>query len=116
MELIEKRIEKIKEEILTIGPMRPGSLTCQYKDPKEKTGTYWQISYTRTMKSRSDYVRADSVEGVQKEVANYKRFKALTDEWVDLAIESSNLRPTRADARNPIILQYEPLFLYNEKY
>jgi len=92
MELIEKRIEKIKEEILTIGPMRPGSLTCQYKNPKEKTGPYWQISYTRTMKSRSDYVRVDSVEGVQKEVATYKRFKALTDEWVDLAIESSNLR------------------------
>jgi len=29
VELIEKRIEKIKEEILAIGPMRPGSLTCQ---------------------------------------------------------------------------------------
>jgi len=92
MELIEKRIEKIKEELLAIGPMRPGSLTCQYKNPKEKIGPYWQISYTRAMKSRSDYVRADSVEILQKEVAAYKLFKALTDEWVDLAIEASKLR------------------------
>jgi len=44
------------------------------------------------MKSRSDYVRADSVEILQKEVATYKQFKALTDEWVDLAIEASKLR------------------------
>jgi len=44
------------------------------------------------MKSRSDYVRADSVEILQKEVAAYKLFKALTDEWVDLAIEASKLR------------------------
>ena len=30
---IERRIDRIKEELLEIGPMRPGSLTRQYKDP-----------------------------------------------------------------------------------
>lgn len=89
---IERRIEKIKEALSKIGPMRPGSLTCQYKNPKEKSGPYWQLSYTRTMRSRSDYVRADCVAEVQKEIAAYKRFKTLIEEWIDLGIESSKLR------------------------
>ena len=71
--------------------MRPGSLTCQYKNPNEKSGSYWQLSYTRTMRSRSDYVRADCVAEVRKEIAAYKRFKALIEEWIDLGIESSKL-------------------------
>ena len=91
LDKIEKRIEKIKEAISKIGQMRPGPLTRQYKDPKEKSGPNWKISYTRTMGSRSDYVRADCVAEVRKEIAAYKRFKALMDEWIDLGIESSKL-------------------------
>jgi len=30
---IEQRIDRIKRALLEIGPMRPGSLTRQYKDP-----------------------------------------------------------------------------------
>jgi hypothetical protein len=43
---IERRIDRIKRALLEIGPMRPGSLTRQYKDPQHHTGAYWQISYT----------------------------------------------------------------------
>lgn len=89
---IEKRIGKIKEALAQIGPMRPGSLTCQYKDPSTKSGSYWQVSYTRAMKSRSDYVRAERVVAIRKEIAMYKRFKKLVDEWVELSIEASKLR------------------------
>jgi hypothetical protein len=89
---IEKRIEKIKEALVKIGPMRPGSLTRQYKDPKEKTGPYWQISYTRNMRSRTEYVRPDCVAEIRKEIAAYKRFRKLMDEWTDLSIEASKSR------------------------
>lgn len=98
---IEKRIEKIKEALSKMGPMRPGSLTCQYKDPKEKSGPFWQISYTRAMKSRSDYIRPDCVEAVKKEIATYKQFKILTDEWIDLGIEASKLR-LKVDKKRPL--------------
>ena len=74
---IEKRIEKIKETLSKLGPMRPGSLARQYKNPKGKSGPYWQISYTRNMKSKSDYVRADSVPDIRIQIAAYKRFKKL---------------------------------------
>ena len=88
---IEKRIEKIKEALSKLGPMRPGSLTRQYKNPKEKSGPYWQISYTRNMKSKSDYVRADCAPDIRMQIAAYKRFKKLSEEWVDLGIEASKL-------------------------
>ncbi len=35
---IERRIARIKEELQTMGPMRPGSLTRQYKDPETSAG------------------------------------------------------------------------------
>ena len=44
---IEQRIVRIKAALQAIGPMRPGSLTRQYRDPETRTGAYWQISYTR---------------------------------------------------------------------
>ena len=88
---IERRIERIKEALKKIGPMRPGSLTRQYKDRKNKTGSYWQISYTRQMKSRTEYVRKECVPEVRRQIATHKRFKRLVDQWIDLSIEHSRL-------------------------
>jgi len=88
---IEQRIDRIKENLGEIGPMRPGTLTRQYKNPKEASGPYWQISYTRNMKSRTEYVRRDCVADIRKEVLTYKRFKRLVDQWIDLSIERSKL-------------------------
>jgi len=88
---IERKIERIKETLSHIGPMRPGSLTCQYKDRKNKTGAYWQISYTRQMKSRTDYVREEWAPEIRRQIATHKRFKRLIDQWIDLDIERSKL-------------------------
>ncbi len=88
---IERRIDGIKKELQKIGPMRPGSLTRQYKNPENRDGAYWQISYTRQMKSRTEYVRREWVAEVRKQIARYKRFKRLIDQWVNLGIEQSQL-------------------------
>ena len=88
---IERRIDRIKEELRSIGPMRPGSLTRQYKDRKNKTGAYWQISYTRRMKSRTEYVREEWTAEIRQQIATHKRFKRLVDQWIDLSIERSQL-------------------------
>ena len=89
---IEKRIAKIKAELIELEPMRPGSLTRQYKDPQAQSGPYYQLSYTRDMKSRTDYIARDCVPEVRRLIRNYKRFKTLTTEWVDLSIEHSRLQ------------------------
>jgi len=88
---IERRIARIKKELQTIGPMRPGSLTRQYRDPENSAGAYWQISYTRQMKSRTEYVRRKWVAEVRKQIAMHKRFKRLIDQWLDLGIEHARL-------------------------
>jgi hypothetical protein len=92
LEQIEKKIEKIKQELQTVGEMRPGSLTLQYQKPKEKKGAFYQISYTHHMKSRTQHVRPEFVEELKEQIKNYKRFKFLMTQWVDLAIEHSLLK------------------------
>jgi len=89
---IQKRIDKIKQQLLNIGEMRPGSLTMQYQKPKEKKGGFYQISYTYRMKSKTEYVRPEFVKYLKRQIANFKKFKKLTQEWIDLAIEHSKLK------------------------
>ena len=96
---IEQRIDRIKEALLGIGPMRPGSLTRQYKDPQNQTGAYWQISYTRRMKSRTEYVRQQYVKELRHRIATHKRFKRLVDQWIDLSIEHSRLTMQMAESK-----------------
>ena len=88
---IEKQIGTIKEQLQEIGEMRPGSLTQQYKVPKDKIGPYYQLSYMHKMKSRTDYVRPKYVARIRKQVASYKRFRKLVDRWIELAILHSKL-------------------------
>jgi hypothetical protein len=88
---IEKRIQTIKARLQDIGPMRPGSLTKQYRNPKEGTGEFYQISYTYKMKSKTEYVRPQFVGQVREQIRNYKIFKNLIEEWVALSIKYSQL-------------------------
>jgi len=96
---IEEKITGIKGALMEIGPMRPGSLTRQYKDPENQTGAYWQISYTRRMKSRTEYVRKEWVKAIRRQTATHKRFKLLVDQWVDLSIEHSRLTMRIAESK-----------------
>jgi hypothetical protein len=88
---IERRIDRIKEALREIGPMRPGSLTRQYKDPQNRAGAYWQISYTRRMKSHTEYVRREWVNEIRRQTVTHKRFKRLVEQWIDLSMEHSRL-------------------------
>ena len=89
---LEKKISKIKSDINKIEDMRPGSLSLQYKNRKEKTGSYYQLSYTRNMKSKTEYVSVKNVSEIKKQIANYKKFKKLTETLIDLSIEHSKLK------------------------
>ncbi|WDE99308.1 hypothetical protein PQO03_15840 [Lentisphaera profundi] len=101
---VEQRIVGIKNEIASLGEMRTGSLTEQYnvcgnanckcKDPEkpQKHGPYYQLSYTRYRKSTSQFVRSEDVEVVRQQLADYKIFMQLKDEWIDCSIQLSKLR------------------------
>src|ERR1035437_7863878 len=96
---IERRIDRIKRALLDIGHFRRVPLPRQYKDPQYQTGAYWQISYTRQMKSRTEYVRKEYVKEVRRQTVTYKRFKRLVDQWIDLSIEHSRLTMQIAEPR-----------------
>lgn len=103
-ETIEKRIQGIKQGLLQIGDMRPGSLSkqfnvcgvagCRCKDPKspKRHGPYYQLSYVHRGKSTTRFIRAKALAEVRGQVANYKRFRKLMDEWVRLALESTEIK------------------------
>lgn len=91
-EEIEKKVLKIKADLQNIGQMRPGSINEQFKDPKTKSGSYYQLNYTHKMKTRTEYVRRSNLEILKREVAEYQRFRSLVDEWIALSIEASKLR------------------------
>jgi Family of unknown function (DUF6788) len=107
-ERIEQQIRKIKEELVSLGPMRPGSLSRQYSvcgkpgcacaDPgkPKKHGPFYQLSYAHQGKSSTRFVRPDYVPQLKKELATYKHFRQLTQTWVALEIALSQQRLEQA--------------------
>ncbi len=71
---------------------QPGTLSRQYRQPREGKGGFWQISYTHHMKSRTEYVRKGELAVIRQEIAAFRRYKKLTARWVDLALRRSQLR------------------------
>jgi hypothetical protein len=88
----DRQIQRIQTQLAQLGPMRPGTLTRQYRQPDRQQGAYYQLSYTYQMRSRTEYVPKRQVAMVRKEIAVYQRYKKLTAQWVDLALQRSRLR------------------------
>lgn len=86
---IQKRIAAIQQQLSKLETMRPGCLSIQYRKPQEKAGAYYQLSYTYKMRSRTEYIPPELVPAIERELAQYKRFRELTAEWVDLSLELS---------------------------
>ena len=105
---IEKKIERIKQELGALGEMRSGSLSRQFAscqkqgcacmnpvNPK-KHGPFYQLSYSFEGKSTTRFVRPGYVAKIKKELATYKRFRKLTQDWVALAIALSQMKLAEA--------------------
>jgi hypothetical protein len=83
----QEQLAATKAQLAQLGPMRPGSLSRQYRDSATKAGAFWQLSYTHNMRSRSRHVRADELALIKPLLANFKRFRVLVDRWVDLSVK-----------------------------
>ena len=96
---LEAQITEIKHQLLAHGPMRPGSLSRQYnvcgkpgcrcKDPQKprRHGPYYQLNYVYRGKKTSQFIRKKTLPYVRIELANYKKFRRLTDQWIGLALQ-----------------------------
>jgi len=92
LQTFDRRIQRIQVCLAQLGPMRPGTLTRQYRQPERQQGAYYQLSYTYQMRSRTEYVPKRQVVQVRKEIAAYQRYKKLNAQWIDLALQRSRLR------------------------
>lgn len=105
---IQNQIEAVRNQLADLGPMHPGSLSEQYnvcgnpscrcKDPKnpQRHGPYYQLSYTWRGKSSTRFVRQEEVAEMRDKVSNYKRFRELVNEWVDLVVELEKVERAQA--------------------
>jgi hypothetical protein len=92
LQIFDRQIQRIQTQLAELGPMRPGTLTRQYRKPELQQGAYYQLSYTYQMRSHTEYVPKLEVAMVRKEIAVYQRYKKLTAQWIDLALRRSRLR------------------------
>ena len=97
----QAQLARIQTELAQLGPMRPGSLSQQYKDPVAKTGAYWQLSYTHNMRSRSRYVRPAELPRIKALLDNFKRFRALVDRCIDLSVQIADRQTELLRASTP---------------
>lgn len=101
---IERKIESTKQLLMNIEEMWSGSLSKQYNvcgkagcrckdknDPK-KHGPYYQLSYSNKGRSTSQFIKKEFLVDTRKQIENYKKFKKLTELWVDLALEHAKLK------------------------
>jgi len=100
---LDGQIRKVKEEIVRLGRLRPGSLSKQYnvcgkadcrckETPPRKHGPYYQLSFTRRGKSTTRFVRRGYVTAIQEELRNYRRQQELIAKWVELEMRLSEMR------------------------
>jgi len=94
-QLAERRLEII-DEITGIKSMRKGVLNAKYQKVKRKNGEvvekgpYYEITKKGAGgKTIAQSVSAKDAEHIKAEVDNYKRFRQLSDEYIDVCEQLS---------------------------
>jgi hypothetical protein len=101
LERIHEEIERVRRQLLELGPIHPGSISPQYHacgnpacrchdpgDPK-KHGPYNKLTYCHRGKSGCRFVRDEHFEQISQRLRNYKTFRALVDRWIELSIQAA---------------------------
>lgn len=112
---LEAEIVAIRQKLMTLGPIHPGSVSFQYQvcgnpdcrcmraDNPERHGPYPKLVYAHRGRNVCRFVRADCVEALVPRLAAFKEFRKLVDRWVTLSIQIGQLeffnRPTPSQTR-----------------
>lgn len=95
----KNRIHKVKERLLKLGSVLPGSLSkqwnvcgspgCKCKNPVRpvKHGPYYQLSYTLKGKSSTVFVKKAALREVRARIQRHKEFRKLCDTLVAAYID-----------------------------
>lgn len=95
----QQKIKRIKQQILSIGPMLPGSIStqwnvcgvagCRCKDPHnpKKHGPYYQLSFSVKGKSSSMFIQKDALAETKRRIKRYKQFKQLSFDLIQAYVD-----------------------------
>jgi len=95
------RFEQLKNEILQLGFVRPGSLVCRFMPcgnptcrcmatPPQLHGPYYQWSYKIAGKTRSVRLSEEQARLCQEWTRNHKRFKRLVRQMEQLSLKETD--------------------------
>ena len=91
---LQRTIARIKRQITELGALRPGTLYSRYsvcgkpgcrcarKRKPQKHGPYHYLSYIFEGKSHTEFIPAEQLQQVRKEVSNYNRLIKLVKQLV----------------------------------
>ena len=90
----ERKVTQLKERLMRLGPMLPGSISeqwnvcgtpgCRCKDPDEpvRHGPYYQLSFTVGGKSSTMFIKKDDLPEARRRLKRYQQFKTLSSDLV----------------------------------
>lgn len=97
--MLARKIETVRQALLALGPMHPGSISRQYQvcgrpgcrcmnpEHPHRHGPYHKLAYVHRGKPVCRFVRADCIAAVKQRLAVYKTFRKLMDRWIELCIQ-----------------------------
>ena len=91
----EERAERLLEEMGTVREMRRGTLTVRYlrcgspgchcgRPGSRGHGPKYSLTWKEKGKTKTEYIPAERVAEVEKQLANHERFVRLCQEWVEI--------------------------------
>ncbi|MBU0718952.1 MAG: hypothetical protein KJ749_11940 [Planctomycetes bacterium] len=103
VQTLQRRIDRIKQELNALGDLRPGHLSEQYNvcgnpgcrckaDPPQRHGPYLQLGWTRKGKSTTRFIRKPDEVIVREQLQNHEQLQTLVNQWIDAAIELCDLK------------------------
>lgn len=104
---LQLRLDQLHSQLASIGELRPGSLnerflrcgkaSCRCADPQHPGhGPYWSLTFKSGGKTVTRSVPHHALEQTRQQIAEYKRFRTLTAEFVEVSEQLCQARLTQS--------------------
>ncbi len=106
---LEAHRDRLLQLIAGLGDMRPGTLFnrarpcgkpgCRCRSPGGKPhGPYWSLTFKSGGKTRSRSLRPDQIETARQQIANFRRYQALSAGLVEVSEQLCQARLAQSAA------------------
>lgn len=125
IQIIEKIIEAIKNQLVALGPMHPGSMSRQYQvcgrpgcrceKPDQRHGPYCKLRYVYRGGQVCRFVRAIYTEELKSRLSAYKTFRDLMNQWIALSIRRGQIEFFQSGEKKDLPEEHSPAIAKEKK-